>query len=267
MYQTILPAPSVSGNRCSHDPANPCLSPPEPIRKGLGGLPRILSLAAERAKEWFDFPDQCPPLQSSPDRQTRSERREACQVVLEALLSRLDLVSLRVGVPTPAHGFVDLDMKTLVKITGLGQRRCERAIGQLKEAGFITVSQPRYKNEEGKYFGLRAVRVITKEFFDWLGLGPMLAKERARACAALKKKARAAGKTLGDLMKRVGGIFKKRLDNGPERKPLDPETSRAWSRLVGEYFRQGLEPREAQKLANERFGFPPAWSPGQGAPE
>jgi len=267
MYQTILSAPFVSGNRCSHDPANPCLSPPEHIRKGLGGLPRILSLAAERAKELFFFPDKCPQLQSSPDRQTRSERREAIQVVLEALLSRLDLSSLCVGVPTPASGFIDLDMKTIVQITGLGQRRCERAIAQLKEAGFITVNQPRYRNEEGKYFGLRAVRVITKDFFEWLGLGPMLAKERARASAALKKKARAAGKTLNDLMKRVGRIFNKKVDDRPERKTLDPEISRAWSRLVGDYFRQGLEPREAQKLANERFGFPATWSPGQGAPE
>lgn len=53
MYQPILPAPALSGNRCLHDPSNPRLSPPEPIRKGLGGLPRILSLAAEWAKEWF----------------------------------------------------------------------------------------------------------------------------------------------------------------------------------------------------------------------
>jgi len=254
-------------NHCNHNPANPRLSPPEPIRKGLGGLPRILSLAAERAKEWFFFPDKCPQLQSSPGRQTRSERREAIQVVLEALLSRLDLSSLCVGTPTPASGFIDLDMKTIVNITGLGQRRCERAIGQLKEAGFISVKQPRLKNEEGKYIGLRAVRVITKEFFEWLGLGPMLEKERARASAVLKKKARAAGKTLGDLMERARKILKPGLGNRPEPKRLDPEISRAWNRLLGEYFRQGLEPREAQKLANERFGFPPTWSPGQGAPE
>jgi hypothetical protein len=43
--------PSHIGQRCFHDPANPRLSPPEPIRKGLVGLPHILSLATERAKE------------------------------------------------------------------------------------------------------------------------------------------------------------------------------------------------------------------------
>ena len=258
---------ALTGNRCFHDPANPCLSPIQPIRTGLGGLPRILSLAAERAKEWFYFPDKCPPLQSSSERQTRSERREAIQVVLEALMSRLDLASLCVGTPTPANGFIDLDMKTIVKITGIGQRRCERAIAHLKHAGFITVKQPRLKNEEGKYIGLRAVRVITKDFFDWLGLGPMLEKERARASAALKRKARAAGKTIGDLMERARKVLKINLGNQTKPQPLDHETVRSWNRLISDYFRQGLETREAQRLTNEKFGFPPLWSPGQGAPE
>ncbi|MDR1044402.1 MAG: hypothetical protein LBP33_04690, partial [Candidatus Adiutrix sp.] len=230
-------------------------------------MPRILSLAAERAKDWFYHPDKCPQLQTSPDRRTRSERREACQVVLEALLSRLDLTSLCVGVPTPANGFIDMDMKSIVQLTGLGQRRCERAIGQLKQAGFITVKQPRLKNGEGRYVGLRAVRVITKDFFDWLGLGPMLAKERARAGAALKRKARAAGKSLSDLMERVGQLFhKKGLDDRPKPKAMDLETVRAWNRLLGDYFKQGLDTKEAQRLVNEKFGFPPSWSPGQGAP-
>lgn len=144
-------------------------------------MPRILSLAAERAKDWFYHPSSCPPLQTNPDRQTRSERREACQIVLEFLLSRLDLASLCVGTPTPAQGFIDIDMRTIVRDTGLGQRRCERAIGQLKQAGFLKVEQPRRRNQDGKYFGLRAIRVFTAKFFDWLGLGSMLKKERQRA--------------------------------------------------------------------------------------
>ena len=263
----FAPNPSETGRSFIHNPADPHLTPLEPIRKGFGGLPRILSLAAERAKEWFYFPDKCPPLQSSTCRQTRSERREAIQVVLEALLGRLDLSSLCVGTPTPTNGFIDLDMKTIVRITGLGQRRCERAIGQLKHAGFLVVKQPRLKNEDGKYIGLRAVRVITKDFFDWLGLGPMLERERARASLALKRKARAAGKTLANLMERVRRGVSLGLGNLTKPKRIDPETARSWNRLLGEFIRQGLELREAQKLANERFGFPPLWSPGQGAPE
>ncbi|MDR1657807.1 MAG: hypothetical protein LBT47_09690 [Deltaproteobacteria bacterium] len=258
------PAPQLpSGNRCGHDHRNPQLSPPSPIKKGLGGLPRILSLAAERAKDWFHCPDKCPPLGSNSHRRTRSERREACQIVLEVLLSRLDLASLCVGSPAPASGFIDLDMKTIVRESGLGKRRCERAIGQFKEAGFIKVEQPRRRNEEGKYFGLQAIRIFTQKFFDWLGLGSMLKKERNRASASLKRKTQAAGKSLGDLMKRLAGKVRLIKDAG-RRAPMDQETVRAWNRALSDFLKNGLEIEEAQRLTNLKFGFLGSWSPGQG---
>jgi hypothetical protein len=260
-------APSrLFGNRCGHDPRSPRLSPPEPIKKGPGGLPRILSLAAERAKDWFFHPATCPLLQTNPERQTRSERREACQVVLEFLLSRLDLASLCVGTPTPTQGFIDLDMKTIVQGTSLGQRRCERAIGQLKQAGFLKVDQPRYQNQQGKYFGLRAIRVFTGKFFDWLGLGTMLKKERRRASEALKRKAGAAGKSLSDFMGRLRDVGK-RLAEPLKPKPLDLESKRAWNHLFVECCQAGMEFKEAQRCVNRKLGYPDGWSPGQGRPE
>ncbi|EFL51509.1 hypothetical protein DesfrDRAFT_1670 [Solidesulfovibrio fructosivorans JJ]] len=103
-------------------------------------MPRILSLAAERTKFWYDHPKKCPLLLTKDNRKIRSERREACLVVLETLLSHLDLASLCLGVPTLANGFIDIDMKIIVRDSGLGQRRCERAIRQIKEAGFSTSS-------------------------------------------------------------------------------------------------------------------------------
>jgi hypothetical protein len=60
-----VPRPQKSGNRCGHDPQNPNLSPPNPIRKGEGAPPRILSLAAELAKEWFWNPQKCPLLDTN----------------------------------------------------------------------------------------------------------------------------------------------------------------------------------------------------------
>jgi hypothetical protein len=255
---------SLAGNRCGHDPRNPRLSPDTPIRKGPGGLPRILSLAAERAKEWFFQPEKCPQLQTSDQRQTRSERREACQIVLEVLLSHLDLASLCVGAPTPNRGFVDIDMKTIVSESGLGQRRCERAINQLKAAGFISVKQPRYRNPEGKYLGLRAIRVIAKEFFDWLGLGPMLEKERARASAALRHKAQSVGKSVSGFMERLKKSFKKSVPELVKR--LDLSKVRAWNGLLTAHLKMGKEIREAQRLTNAKFGYPSNWSPGLGDP-
>ena len=110
-----------------------------PIRKGKGGLPRILSLAAERAKAWYFHPRKCKLLQSHPHRQTRSERRAACQIIIETILSYLDLASLCLGTPSLENGFIDIDMRTIVRDSGMGQRRCERAIAMLKNAGFMKV--------------------------------------------------------------------------------------------------------------------------------
>jgi hypothetical protein len=105
---------TAAGNRCGHRPNQPSLTPACPIRKGQGGLPRILSLAAERAKIWYRHPQKCHVLNKG-NRQTRSERREAYQVIVETMLSVLDLASLCLGTPTLDNGFVDVDMKAMKK--------------------------------------------------------------------------------------------------------------------------------------------------------
>lgn len=250
-----------SGNRCGHDPKRPKLTPSVPIRKGKGGLPRILSLAAERTKAWYDHPKKCPPLLTQGNRKTRSERREACLMVLETLLSHLDLASLCLGVPTLANGFIDIDMKVIVRDSGLGQRRCERAIRQLREAGFMAVTQPRGLSDEGRYFGCRAIRVITTGFFEWLGLGPMLRRERARASEALRHKAQKANRKLADFMRRVVAgvrpIFKHR-QGGKHREQRIALWNATWASNV----RVGLDVQEAQRRTNETLGYPPSYSPG-----
>ena len=104
---------TVTGNRCGHDPRRPHLEAAVNIPTGKGGMPRILSLAAERARAWYTHPKKCPPLLKG-NRTTRSERREAYQRIVTAALYHLDLASLCLGTPT-VSGFIDIDMKTLGK--------------------------------------------------------------------------------------------------------------------------------------------------------
>lgn len=250
------------GNRCGHDPKRPLLTPASPIRKGKGGLPRILSLAAERTKAWYSHPKKCSPLLiHQGNRKIRSERREACVVILETLLSHLDLASLCLGVPTLANGFIDIDMTIIVRDSGLGQRRCERAIRQLREAGFMQVTQPRGRSDEGQYFGCRAIRVITTALFDWLGLGPMLRRERARASGALRRKAQKANRKLADFMRRVvagARPFFKRCQGGKSRE----QRIALWNATWAGHVRVGLDVQAAQRRTNETLGYPPGYSPG-----
>lgn len=258
----------MNGNRCGHDPKHPNLSPAKPIRKGKGGLPRILSLAAERAKAWYYHPKKCKLLQSHPHRKTRSERREACQIVIETILSHLDLASLCLGTPTLENGFIDIDMRTIARDSGIGQRRCERAIALLKEAGFMKVQQPRAINDQGDYVGLRAIRVVTTLFFEFLNLGPMLQRERARATERLRRKAQKANRKLSEFMNRIRDKFRSPVGRAFQRLSPRAEEQRmkrriAWSRKWSEFVLQGIDSREAQRRTNAALGYPPGYSPGQ----
>ncbi len=112
---------------------------------------------------------------------------------------------------------------------------------------------------------MRAVRVFTENFFDWLGLLPILNKERERASKALRKRAAQLGKSVSDLMKRLGKTFKP-ISIHPKVKPLSLDIRRAWNEALAALWKLGVDTHEAQRQVNQRFGFPPDWSPGQGAP-
>ncbi|MEA4855375.1 hypothetical protein [Solidesulfovibrio sp.] len=231
------------------------------IPKGRGGFPRILSLAAERAKSWYFHPQKCPPLQSHPSRQTRSERREACQIVLETILRHLDLASMCLGTPTLANGFIDIDMRTIVHDSGISQRRCERAIALLKQAGFMRVQQPRMRSEEGAYFGCRAIRIVTETLFEWLGLGTMLRRERARASERLRRKAQKANRKLVDFMRRVMASVRPIFKHRQDRKSREQRIA-LWNATWASHIRVGLDVQAAQRRTNETLGYPPGYRPG-----
>lgn len=259
----------ISGNKCGHDPRAPRLSPVVPIRKGKGGLPRILSLAAERAKAWYYHPKQCKLLQSHPHRKTRSERRETCQIVIETILAHLDLASLCLGTPTLENGFIDIDMRTIVRDSGIGQRRYERAIALLKDAGFMRVEQPRAVNDQGDYVGLRAIRVVTTLFFEFLNLGPMLQRERTRATEELQRRARKAQRKLTDFMHRVTKGLRSTFTFKPQRSHAGQakreEETRRWNIACSKYMIAGLDPDECRRRFNTELGLPANYSPGRRA--
>lgn len=251
----------INGNNCGHNPDNPRLQPLIPISKGKGCLPRILSLAAERSKSWYDQPQTCSHLQSMPNRKTRSERREAIIIVIETLLKHMDLATLSIVFLT-RQGFTDIDMKSIVRESGLDKRRCERAINNLKKAGFLIVNQPRIKKAQGKYVALRAVRIFTKAFFEWLGLKNILEKEIAKA--TIRNTTRLI-KTLKKVANPIS-VNKKIVNNSGTNK-TDIEFKRKWSKTIANYLKQGFDINQAQKATNTDFNLPLNWSSGQALPK
>lgn len=197
------------GNYCGHDPHRPRLTLTSPIKHALdpqfkslranawahdgantpkGGLPLIITGLIERLTQYYSRPRAVLPSldkANNSDRQQRSERREACIVAMAAILKYTDVVSLRVGIPT-AKGFVNLTFEQLLKHTHLGAKRFERAITDLKNAGLLTVAQPRELLSDGSWIGLAAVKAVNKKLFEAFGLAEKLKTERDKAAKRLK---------------------------------------------------------------------------------
>ena len=171
----------ADGNQLAALPFAQQLKLPSSPRKGYGGLPRVLTLAIEKVDYYFYHPKDIPFLFTIKNRQRRTEIRQSCILVLKALLMRLDLTTMKCVVPDPTFGLVDIDMKRIMKDTGLRKRRAERAMSLLKLAGFLETSQPRILASNGRYYGCRAVRELKPKLFYWLGIGKVLSKERQKA--------------------------------------------------------------------------------------
>ena len=157
-----------TGNRCGHDPRQPRIGLDRPERKdGSDGL----NLTAELAARWFHQPQNSPVFRGA-GRQVRSERREACLAVLSVLLKHLDKSSLRVGLSTAGDGFIGLGLKTLAQESGLGMRRCERALARLKAAGLVASAEPSLSGPFSgpKHASLRVVWLLSPDFLKSLVL-------------------------------------------------------------------------------------------------
>ena len=127
---------NTGGNFCGHNPLKPLFTLAKPARKGKGGIPRVLTLCAERLTNYYNKPRKIIPsldLANGSQRQQRSERRESCIRLMSALLKRVDLASLRVGIPT-ANGFMSYTVDYVTIDTGMNQKRVERALSDLKAA-------------------------------------------------------------------------------------------------------------------------------------
>jgi hypothetical protein len=163
------------GNRCGHDPHQfRRFKPPSHHH------PAILEDARARIGDCLgDFWGAL----FGGHRQKRSERREACGILLSCLIHRMDLVTLRVGIPDNEQRMQGYSAKVLSRMTGLGLRRVERAMKDLVAMGIVTVYARSQKQEDGSFKGIAAIRTISIRFFDLIGLGKKVRKERKKASA------------------------------------------------------------------------------------
>ena len=106
---------------------------PNPPRTGAGGLPRVLTELMHRLGRYLDAPDEWLPSLNRANgstRQQRTERSVACVQLLRASLKYLDLLTMRVGIPSTG-GMQNLTLPFLAQQAGLDHRRAERAMRDL----------------------------------------------------------------------------------------------------------------------------------------
>ena len=123
--------------------------------------PPLAAFVHSWLKDCFHSPPKCPLFNRWPDlKQVRSQRREACLTVLLTLLRHLDPDTLCVGFLHPNGQFQALAPKYIVMETGLGQRRCERVISDLKKVQALEMKSP------GP--GQRPVLAFMVRFVEWM---------------------------------------------------------------------------------------------------
>jgi hypothetical protein len=146
-----------------------------------------------RLGRYVDAPDEWLPglnRANHSTRQQRTERSVACVQLLRAGLKYLDLLTMRVGIPSTGGGMQNLTLSFLARQAGLDQRRAERAMRDLQAAGLISVRPRCERAEDGNYRGLAAIKYVPPALFGAFGLANWLRHERSKA--ALRQQLRTA---------------------------------------------------------------------------
>jgi hypothetical protein len=169
------------GNRCGHDPAHPQL---DLARETSARMLAFITAAMATVEAFFHdrrnrpFPEL---LVLGGCRFKRSERCEAIVRVLKCLLYFMDMVTLRVGLARANDHCIGITEQRIAGWTGLSFSRVQRALADLRAAGFLFSRQPRETRADGSFIGLAAVRTLSKNLFRRLGLSIRLELEQKRA--------------------------------------------------------------------------------------
>lgn len=177
----------------NHDPENMrTFTPPETDKPRPGILLAIIA----RVAVYLNDPTAIPSLNAAngSTSQQRSERREACILLLQVILYHMDLKTMRCGVLHADGTFEGIRLADYAKQCGLSYSRgdevffprAERAYADLVSAGILRTYEIAELQPDGTYKGYAAIRTIKVSLFALFGLAVRLGFERKR----VSKKAR-----------------------------------------------------------------------------
>lgn len=268
LQRKYTPRENEGGNFCGHNPAfprfvldeNPYEAESKEDGTGCKRRARILYKTTEKIKSYYKDTDVIPTLAAvnNSTRRQRSERREACIALMEALILNMDIASMRVGYPS-RDGFQNYSLEWLANTAKISFSRAKRALSDLKKSGIITVKQAREFLDDGSFKGLNAVKRLSEAFFQVLGLSAWLKMERKKSSKFLRKKAAKEGMTqkqMGNYKMLMNGL--NNTDKPTKRRKADKQASEEQirlNRLIGEVAHENpdLSGDEIRELAKSRL--------------
>lgn len=158
--------PLRTQNYCDHVPCSPKLFviPPDhkPRAKIVQETDKKLRDAYRKPKsslKTLQFHDES-------GHQVKSQRREACIALLQAMNHYQDDSTGRIGRSMGDGTFRDINLGKISKYAGLNVRRAKRALGDIKRSGYMKITRQYAQDEEtGKYHGLPSIRSFLPKFF------------------------------------------------------------------------------------------------------
>ena len=191
----------------------------------------VLHRACERLKEYYFDPrdNWLPNLEFARDsnRQTRSERREAIAAVGQVMANYVDMASLKVAF-WKKEGSYPISVELLAKLAKLSRRRCERALSDMKRAGYLEFEYRVKTLSDGTLQPMVAIKKLAKLFFYHLGISfeklQQVQDYAKKKLAKLSKKLRMQTAASKDALRNLFGAGRKR-SNKPQKLFGDTATS------------------------------------------
>lgn len=168
-----------SGNRCGHDPQRPRKLANRGLRK-----PLILERLSAKIDAYYEDPETSIPTLNAVNhsqRRQRSERREACLLVLGVLIRYTDLGSLRIGIPNTEGDMDGLSANMMSVQCGISLRRTERALNDLRLAGVMGTERRCKEIAQDVFRSEPAIRALSFHLFTLFGLDRWLLHEQRKA--------------------------------------------------------------------------------------
>ena len=207
----------------------------------------VLHFACERLKQYYFQPrdNWLPNLEFAKDspRQTRSERREAIAAVGQVMANFVDMATLKVAF-YQQQGSYPISVALLAQLAQLSRRRCERALSDMKRAGYLQFEYRVKTLKDGTLQPMVAIKKLAKLFFYHLGISfeklQQVQDYAKKKLAKVSKKLRMQAAVGKD---RLQGLFtpNRQRGNGPQRLFNQPPNTRgsppeAHRRRLGELW-------------------------------